>query len=961
VAMQPTDPDRVPTMLGGQAGFDDRGLVGRDDELRVIDALMADLVAGRGRSVWVRGEPGIGKTALLAAALTKATSAGSRVFAARADAGSAAFPLQVLLDALLVGSTESDPTRADIARRLWGAQDNGNARTGDPVAAAAEMILVMVERLCASGPVVLVVDDFQWAADASVAVWSRLQRATSQLPLLLVSAVRPVPRREIIERLLHDPVDAPVTLTVGPLGAVAVRELVESLVSAPPVDDLLALVEQAGGNPLYIRELVDALLRENRLHLVNGTADIAHGGPAVPTTLAAVIRARLSFLSDDAAQALRMASVLGAQFRLDHLSLLTGRPVAALAPVVDEAMLAGVVGVSGALMAFRHGLIHQSLYETIPAPLRQAMHRQAAQSLAAVDEPAEAVARQMLAAADTLGEWAAEWLDRAAAQLSQRAPEVAVELLQRARQELAADDSRRVVLASHLVDAFTQLSRWEDVDRLVIPVLADTQDPEIVGRMSWDQAYAMRARGRFEEGAAIALEVLTRRAIPQRWRARLRSIRASMLAMMGDFEPALEAARQAQQEAEEAADRIATGWALLTVGQVTGVYRYDATAALAALERAEAVIGDDPGATDLRLSILSGIISALGILGRSAEVDSRLGQAVALAEVGATPHRLASLRVQAAEKWFMAGRWDDALPELEAAATALTPDTPVHNILRGIGALIAVHRNDEALIERYLRPEAATVDGARPMSDDLLVARALNLLAEGDPNAALATFLEVFDPEGDLTFVQITTSQCVWMPLAVRLALDVGATDAAAAITEACSAEAKREPVPPSVIGAAHCRGLLGDDLGELMSAALAAEVAGFPLLHAAALEDAALIQATRGDAANARTTADRALDIYTQLGAEWDVRRLDARLRSGGIRRGARGPRRRPRTGWEALTPAELRIAALVAAGKSNPDIAAELFLSRSTVETHVWHILAKLGCRTRREIAARAHAALD
>jgi DNA-binding CsgD family transcriptional regulator len=91
---------------------------------------------------------------------------------------------------------------------------------------------------------------------------------------------------------------------------------------------------------------------------------------------------------------------------------------------------------------------------------------------------------------------------------------------------------------------------------------------------------------------------------------------------------------------------------------------------------------------------------------------------------------------------------------------------------------------------------------------------------------------------------------------------------------------------------------------------------------------------------------------IYQDLGAEWDLRRVDARLRRYGINRGRGGRRPRAVQGWDALTPTEAKVASLVAAGRSNPDIAAELFLSRNTVQTHVSHILAKLGARSRAEI---------
>jgi len=102
---------------------------------------------------------------------------------------------------------------------------------------------------------------------------------------------------------------------------------------------------------------------------------------------------------------------------------------------------------------------------------------------------------------------------------------------------------------------------------------------------------------------------------------------------------------------------------------------------------------------------------------------------------------------------------------------------------------------------------------------------------------------------------------------------------------------------------------------------------------------------------------AAQAREGYARLGAVWAVRRADARLRSSGVRLGPRGPRRNAKCGgWSALSPTELTIARLVAQGRSNPDIANELMLSRRTVQSHVSSILAKLHARTRVEIAREA-----
>ena len=114
------------------------------------------------------------------------------------------------------------------------------------------------------------------------------------------------------------------------------------------------------------------------------------------------------------------------------------------------------------------------------------------------------------------------------------------------------------------------------------------------------------------------------------------------------------------------------------------------------------------------------------------------------------------------------------------------------------------------------------------------------------------------------------------------------------------------------------------------------------------------------GDVVGARAALTSAIRVYLELGANWDVRRADARLRPLGVRRGPRSVRRRPTSGWESLTPTESRVAALVAEGRSNPDIAAEMLLSRRTVQTHVSNILTKLGLGSRIEVA-REYAAPD
>jgi DNA-binding NarL/FixJ family response regulator len=160
---------------------------------------------------------------------------------------------------------------------------------------------------------------------------------------------------------------------------------------------------------------------------------------------------------------------------------------------------------------------------------------------------------------------------------------------------------------------------------------------------------------------------------------------------------------------------------------------------------------------------------------------------------------------------------------------------------------------------------------------------------------------------------------------------------------------------------ASLCRGLAREDAESLFAAANDYRLAGWPLFEGYAYEHAAVLLAEAGATAAAREALDRALALYTGLDAAWDIARAEARLRATGIRLGRRDHRKRPKTGWQSLTATEQKVAQLVAEGRSNPDIATHMFLSRRTVQSHVSHILSKLNLDSRVALAVsmatRAH----
>jgi DNA-binding CsgD family transcriptional regulator len=204
------------------------------------------------------------------------------------------------------------------------------------------------------------------------------------------------------------------------------------------------------------------------------------------------------------------------------------------------------------------------------------------------------------------------------------------------------------------------------------------------------------------------------------------------------------------------------------------------------------------------------------------------------------------------------------------------------------------------------------------------------------------------------------TDRRLWLPDVVRLALAAGDIGTARAAAGAAADDAATEPIPSRTAAAGHCRGLLDGDPAPLLAAADTYRRVGRPLEVAQALEDAAVLLAQRDEPTAARAAVADAVEQYTALGADWDILRAETRLRRCGIQR-RRGRRRRPATGWDALTPTERKVAHLLADGQSNPDIASRMFLSRRTVEVHVSHILTKLDARSRTEVAAMSPSTKD
>jgi DNA-binding CsgD family transcriptional regulator len=943
-------------------------LIGRDDELGRLGGLLRDVTDGSGRSAWVEGEPGIGKSALLDAALIEAERLGYQVFRAAADEFDRQCPLRLMLDCLGVEPTSADPLRREIAELFSGSGPAGGMATADPFAAPLERLLTLVDHLATEAPLVLSVDDLQWADEASVMVLYRMTRLVRRLPILIIGACRPVPRRADVKALRRGlAASGAEMITVPPLPAAAVTHLISELVAAPTVGaNLRRAADQAGGNPRYLRDLVDALALEGRVQRQADTAElIAEGTDAVPRSLTAAISDRLSFLSQETAETLRAAALLGTTFSVTDLGVVVGRSALELTAALEEATATGVLAESAVHLTFRHTLIRQTLYERTPAGLRLALHRHAARALADAGMDVERVAEQLLLVAlhqpdaiPSFDAWVVNWLLRMGGTLVRRAPEAAVELLGLAVEHLPGQDPRREPLEAVLAQALVLFGRREEAIRLAERVLRSTRRPARSAEMSWTIGWAMADAESYGVAEAVLVRALGSPGLDDVWSARLHAMLGRAALAGGDLDQAESAARRALEGADRTGDRNAAAEALNVLGTVLA-HRGDLEGAGERFVRAVATaeFSDDPETQDLLLLLRQNQASLLLAQERHDDAAAAAGALLADAERTATPPRLAGARLLTAEIHYHAGRWDDAIAQLDAAAEARDLMTPAdRRWSHGLAAVIAIHRDDQAAAEAHLSAvPAGDVGKALSGAEYVPLARALLAERRGRPEQALAILTGLLD-QADMTPV---CQRHVWLPPLLRLALTAGDSAVARAAAEACPGGAHPATAPGTgdhrTTVERRCSGLLESDHETLAAVVDDYRSTRRPLHLAQTLEDVAVVLAEADDLRAARAAHAEAVDLYTKLGAAWELLRADTRLRTHGVHR-RRGQRRRATTGWEALTPAELTVARLVAEGLANPDIAAKLFLSRRTVEVHVSHILAKLGARSRVEIAREA-----
>ena len=942
-------------------GDTEASLVGRRAEIDQLRTAVEEVGRGSGRIFTVEGPAGIGKTRLVAEVLDAARTRGFQTMHGGGAELEHRRPFGAAADCLGVRPGSDDERRSSIAGLLLGAVPSTH---GIPAEAATnefravEAMLALVEELCAEGPVAMAIDDLQWADPSTLLFLHRLARYLGGLPALLICCWRPVPRTRELSQLADAMIAAGGTrLVLGPLAEQDVIEFLRTSTGAEPGPKLRRLASGSGGNPLFLRELMAALGREGGLRFET-QGHVEATTLSLPLSLSLAILDRLSYLSEEALEVLRVAAVLGSRIDLADVCLLLGRSATSLLGAFREVVGAGILDEDGDRLVFSHDLLREALYYDLPGPVRAGMHRDAARLLADAGASAERVAEHAARGATPGDRFAMEWLRRAAAEVATRAPAVAVDWLDQALRLAGPDDPLRGEIGADRAMSLLWSGRVLEAETACRELLSVVRDRALGSRVRLCLAQALFGRGRGEEAVEVAEEAARGPALSSRERALVRAWVSLGLMATGRVQGAVDAARAALAEPD--ADQVAISVSLTTLATGTsfrGLFREAVEEQARAIAVADESVGQ--AAHRFPLNFFQGLFLV--------EIDDLDGARLALARGRRISEELGArgnLPLYAwASAWvrFVGGAWDDALAECEASLALADELGARHGIVLvyALRSLVTLHRGEleQAELAAAAAEHELAVTGPQHGLENVLVwARALLVEASGDSPGAVATLSRSWDA---LREAGVAGYRFDLGPDLVRLAVATGDLGRAESVTEEIEQLAAMNPGLTRAAGVAlHCRGMVTSSLGVLEQAAGALGGCARPFEAARALEDAAAALAQAGERAASRQRFEEALVRFEELEARRAVARAEARMRELGVRRGSRAPRRRPVTGWASLTATERSVADLAASGLTNPQIAERLFVSRHTVHTHVSHVLAKLQLASRVELAAEVAA---
>jgi DNA-binding CsgD family transcriptional regulator len=938
-------------------------ILGRDDLLQLMDDLIGEASQGHGRSLFLSGQAGLGKTRLIRATIRKAEAAGLRV-----DGGSVApqdhqVPLASIREMAtgMRGNASWGTLSEDLLAIAGRSAGDALGTRRVIVRAAADRILEAIDR-----PTLLVFDDLHWADEMSLEVIGELARHGSERPLLLLGGYRAdefpadTIHREWRSRLLSQrhAEEARLRRLTAAETATAISLILGDELPAPR-EVVEAVYQRTNGIPLHIEELLAALPDDARSdgRLIRE----AH----VPDTIGDAVLARLGRLSDDARLVARAGAVVGRCFSPDVLAGVVGRPLPALEPIIQELVDAAILYpfdyIDHGYYDFRHQLLRDAIYGDVPPSQLRRFHAHAAEFVMHLEGSSVIHASRHYERAGLRTQAYRASMTGAAGASRIAAKQEALELYRRAIDNMPDDlpAGERAELFRSYAGTALAIERIDDA----LPAAREAR--------RW-----FLEAGRVAEAAEMLVDLAN--GDRKNGITSLEQRRALISQGLSEIESAGN-----ERRIDEARAQL-LGFQSLNEFDAAN---FDEAARLNArtLVIARALADRE---MELDAEFMQGMIA----LARG-EDDATLGRLVAIAQeardagyesVGVTSFRVAStmaarvMDYEAAKaairegleyadaieqshcRQQMAATWaliDWASGDWDAASRRARQEAVERGCRRGaLGAIpvigfIAMGRGEADEARRWLGDALAE---GREIDDVELILPPLWGLAElalvtNDPAAALARSEEA------LGIAQRTGERPFFVPFVVtgaRAALALHRPEDARRWLETSRGHLRGWSMAEAAL--AHADGLVALAQGHLTAARESLETAvdawqgrGRVWEASAARLDLAQCLLRSNRPADAAGLIASVLETATALGSAPLLSRAEE------LKRLARG-RGSLEEVWYPLTAREFEVGRLIASGLTNTQIAEQLVVSPKTVSAHVEHILAKLGVARRAEIAA-------
>ena len=919
---------------------------------------------GRGVAVFLRGDPGLGKSRLLAHAA--AAGADLTVVGAIGQDQEAGYPFALLhqvVEGLIrhPATGAAALTQAAAALRGWFHRPAGAPAAEGGTGARVALLYAffwLISSVAEAGPLLLCVDDLHWSDPDSLEALRFLVRRLARVPLVLVGAMRgwPAGGSDLAEGLVRE--GSAELCDLQPLSPTAGAQVLQGVLGAPPTAAQSAQAARlTGGNPFLLEQL----------------GRVWRAAPdAVPAGRERSLRrwpllTRLRGLPAGSVRLLEAASVIGPSFRLDVAIEVAGLDPAEAEEALEPLEALGLLVADGDHWSFLHPLLQQALYDRLGEVRQRRLHVQVVERLRSRGAPPGQLAPQLAKAAEpgdraALAELAAAALEaeglaayetaalhwgQALALCLPDAPEAAQlhYAVGRARQRAGDPEQACAAFAAALRAGGADLAVCARAHAGLGVSRCFVGDP-LAARRHLDAALEA-ARG---HSPALVAEMAITQAV--------------MLLSLGATEGARQAVRQAWRAAAASGDPVVRAKALACrawVGFVSGEHR-----AYNWVTEASPRLRSAP-ADELELAVgwsgplVHGVLATAWGCYDDAQMQLEPVQAIARAR-RSLPALIWSSTFLADLAWRR-GRlrealaWGDALPAQGLGLPWMTAEPRVHRgrVLMDMGDLEGAAAHFEAA---GAEARAAGLDPARMLS---LFGQASLAARHGDLQRALAIFGQAGEIAAAIGLTGLDPTR--WSEEAIEALVHGGQLDAAAAVCDSMEANVRRSGGPGDEAIALRGRAAIAAAEGRRPEAEEG--LARALQLHrraGEALEEGrtllALGSAHRrwGELSQARTVLDEACAVFEACGAGYWHRRGEEERRAAGGRR-----RSRARTGLLGLlTPQEYRVAELVSRGLPNREIAGTLLISPKTLETHLGHVYQKLDLGSRDALRAyfSAHA---